>query len=302
MVHYDQRSGFGRRIAQWRGVVSDDATTKGKAQLMEIVTREQCGLIAPKPGMDPMSVSSVHKLVMHHTDEPPPTDPHSAHDEAHDAAAGQWRSIQAFHMNTRGFDDIAYHYGIAPDGAVYEGRALQWVGAHAGKECNPGSVGVVFLMVEVLTDAAKRSWLALQARLVEAGFDVHEVEPHSSCNPTDCPGDADRAWIAEGTPAPGGEPVPAPPATTACNALPPGPPPNGLPLLREGSTGNVVKILQQRLLELGHAPDNSRKADGQWDGIFGRSTFSAVQALQASHGLKVDGLVGRQTWCALGVR
>jgi len=269
---------------------------------LEIITREQVGLTPPRPGMEPMAVSSVHKIVMHHTDEPPPNDPHSGHDEAHDAAAGQWRSIQAFHVNTRGYDDIAYHFGIAPDGAVYEGRALEWVGAHAGKECNPGSVGIAFLMVDVLTDAAKRAFLALRAYLTERGFDVHEVEPHSSCNPTECPGPTDRAWIAAGLPAPDGEPAPAPGPVTSCAALPPGAPPHGLPLLKLGDHSNVVKIVQERLRELGHEPAHSRRSDGQWDGIFGPATLVAVKELQAASGLKVDGIVGRQTWCALGVR
>lgn len=270
---------------------------------MEIITREAVGLVpADEHRMTPMAVASVTKTVAHHSDEPPPNDPHSGHDEAHDSAAGQWRSIQGFHMNTRGYADIAYHFGIAPDGTVYAGRGLQWVGAHAGKECNPGSVGVVFLMVDVLTDLAKRSFLALRSELEGKGFNVAEVEPHSHCNPTACPGPTDEAWIAAGCPAPGGEPNPPPPHVGACNALPAGPPPNGLPMLRQGSTGNVVKLVQQRLLELGHPPANSRRADGQWDGIFGPATVAAVQALQMQHGLQVDGIVGRQTWCALGQR
>lgn len=267
-----------------------------------IVTREAIGLVPARPGMEPMAVSSVEKLIMHHSDEPPPDDPHSGHDEAHDAAAGQVRSIQAFHMNSRGFDDIAYHFLIAPDGAIYEGRLLEWVGAHAGKECNAGSVGVCFLMVDVLTDAAKRSFLALRADLEARGFNVAKVTPHSECNPTACPGDADRAWIAAGLPEPGGAPEPPTPHVGACSELPPGPCPGGLPTLRPGSRGNVVKVLQQRLQELGHSPANSRLTNGQWDGIFGPATAASVKALQAAGGVQVDGVVGRQTWCVLGQR
>lgn len=289
----------------WNRVFRTHRTTqqrKDQTMAPTIITRDEVGLIAAKPGMSPMAVSSVGKIVMHHSDEPPPDDPHSGHDEAHDAAAGQVRSIQAFHMNTRGFDDIAYHYLIAPDGAVYEGRLTEWVGAHAGPECNRGSIGICFLMVDVLTDAAKRSFLALRDDLHSRGFQVHEVEPHSSCNPTACPGDQDRKWIVDGLPAPGGTPEPPTPPHSPCASLPPGPGPGGLPTLREGSRGNVVKVLQQRLAELGHAPANSRLANGQWDGVFGPATAESVKAMQAAGGVQVDGVVGRQTWCVLGQR
>lgn len=270
---------------------------------MQYVTRAECGLIpANEHGMTAMAVASVHKIVDHHSDEPPPNDPHSGHDEAHDAAAGQWRSIQGFHMHTRGYSDIAYHWGIAPDGVIYEGRSMAFVGAHAGKECNPGSIGIVFLMVDVLTDAAKRSFGELRSELEGRGFDLHEVEPHCDCNPTACPGPVNLAWVRAGCPAPDGEPNPPTPPVGACNTIPAGPPPHGLPMLQQGSTGNVVKLVQQRLLELGHAPDHSRRADGQWDGIFGPATDGAVRALQMQHALQVDGKVGRQTWCVLGVR
>ena len=302
MVIYDARGGFMRPLRKWLGIIDEHDNRRKDTRTVEIITREQCGLVAPKPGMDPMAVDAVHEIIDHHTDEPPPNDPHSGHDEAHDAAAGQWRSIQAFHMNTRGFDDIAYHFGIAPDGAVYEGRGVEWVGAHAGKECNAGSIGIVFMLVDVLTDRAKQAFVDLQSHLIERGFDVHAVKPHCDCNPTECPGPTTLAWTRAGCPPPDAHPGPVEPPTTPCGQLPPGPPPQGLPLLREGSTGNVVKVLQQRLLELGHEPTHSRKADGQWDGVFGPGTLTAVLALQAAAGVQADGIVGRQTWCVLGVR
>lgn len=302
MAEHDTRGGFLRPLRQWLGIVADDPQTERLVTHMEIITREAVGLVPPKPGMDPMAVSSVHKIIAHHSDEPPPTDPHSGHDQAHDAAAGQVRSIQAFHMNTRGYDDIAYHFLIAPDGAVYEGREVQWVGAHAGRECNRGTLGVCFLMVDVLTDAAKEAFNDLRDELHSKGFDVHEVEPHSDCNPTQCPGDTDRAWIRDGCPRPHDQPHPPSPHTLPCNSLEPGPPPHGLPLLREGATGNVVRLVQQRLLELGHPPTHSRKADGSWDGQFGPGTLAAVVAAQQGAHVQADGVVGRQTWCVLGVR
>ena len=37
------------------------------------------------------------------------------------------------------------------------------------------------------------------------------------------------------------------------------------------------------------------------DGVFGPETQERVRALQARHGLEVDGVVGPRTWAALGV-
>jgi peptidoglycan hydrolase-like protein with peptidoglycan-binding domain len=67
-----------------------------------------------------------------------------------------------------------------------------------------------------------------------------------------------------------------------------------MPILGEGSTGAVVKSLQQVL---------SNGASGQWntspgaiDGEFGPDTKASVQAFQAWGGIASDGVVGDQTW------
>src|SRR6267154_1966098 len=72
--------------------------------------------------------------------------------------------------------------------------------------------------------------------------------------------------------------------------------PNGAPMpkLREGSTGAVVRSLQQVL---------SNGASGQWntspgtiDGDFGPNTRASVQAFQTWGGVTSDGVLGDQTW------
>lgn len=61
------------------------------------------------------------------------------------------------------------------------------------------------------------------------------------------------------------------------------------PLLKRGSTGNVVRWLQERLNFLGFNC-------GSVDGIFGEKTRAAVTAFQSSRGLSADGVVGQNTW------
>jgi len=58
------------------------------------------------------------------------------------------------------------------------------------------------------------------------------------------------------------------------------------PLLRNGSSGDVVKWLQKRL---------NIKADG----IFGSDTKNAISSFQGANGLDSDGIVGKMTWTKL---
>lgn len=62
-------------------------------------------------------------------------------------------------------------------------------------------------------------------------------------------------------------------------------------VLRQGSSGGAVKILQVGLNGRGYALVG--------DGIFGPATDRAVRRFQADNGLGVDGICGPQTWNAL---
>ena len=64
--------------------------------------------------------------------------------------------------------------------------------------------------------------------------------------------------------------------------------PTRAPILRTGSTGEQVKNLQNRLIELGYLT-------GYADGQFGPATESAVRLFQQQHGLDTDGKVGPAT-------
>ena len=64
------------------------------------------------------------------------------------------------------------------------------------------------------------------------------------------------------------------------------------PTLRRGATGEHVRHLQQRLAAWGYVLTV--------DGSFGPGTESQVRSFQRSQGLVADGVVGQQTWAALG--
>lgn len=65
-------------------------------------------------------------------------------------------------------------------------------------------------------------------------------------------------------------------------------------ILRQGSRGHDVRLLQERLVDAGFDP-------GGTDGIFGPRTLMAVLAFQDDAGLVADGLVGARTKAALGM-
>lgn len=64
-------------------------------------------------------------------------------------------------------------------------------------------------------------------------------------------------------------------------------------LLYEGMRGEDVRWVQERLRWWGYYK-------GPVDGIFGRRTTAAVLYFQRKNGLRVDGVVGPETWAALG--
>ena len=87
--------------------------------------------------------------------------------------------------------------------------------------------------------------------------------------------DGEKAWDIFG-PTPGATPSP-PPTTNEDD-------PKLRPVLRRGSRGEAVKTVQ-RCLDLDLV-----------DGIFGPVTERAVKGFQATERIRVDGIVGANTW------
>ena len=64
--------------------------------------------------------------------------------------------------------------------------------------------------------------------------------------------------------------------------------------LKKGSSGDLVKKVQQKLKSWGYLT-------GKVDGVFGNGTKTAVQKFQRKNGLTADGVVGKKTFDALGI-
>ncbi|XP_063048287.1 peptidoglycan recognition protein 6 isoform X2 [Engraulis encrasicolus] len=77
-------------------------------------------------------------LYIHHTSSP------SEPCLTFEACSRDMRSMQRFHQEDRGWDDIGYSFVAGSDGYIYEGRGWHWQGAHT-KGHNSRGYGVSFI-------------------------------------------------------------------------------------------------------------------------------------------------------------
>jgi hypothetical protein len=134
---------------------------------LKVFSREDWDARKPEAAYD--LDTPVSRLWVHHTGGSMPADYHEGKPHSRGTRADEQRAmreIQDFHMDGRGWSDIAYCYVIFPSGNVYRGRGLH-VGAHTEGD-NSSSVGVCFygnFDVERPTDEAREAFVKLANRL-----------------------------------------------------------------------------------------------------------------------------------------
>lgn len=212
----------------------------------------------------------------------------------HARCASIWRAWQAFHMDDRGWYDIAYNSGVCPHGVRFEGRGDRVrSGANGTDAGNRRSYATVYIAggSDPLTDEAKLAFLDEASR-----FGVRLRWDHSDWKSTSCAGDPIRQWEAHGWPSPAA--APRPPARPA-PVLPPAHPTvwNMTPKAQPAHWWLHVHYLQTTLVtkagqDLGRG---GLRGYGD-DGIFGAKTEAGVRNLQRFFALSVDGIVGPKTW------
>lgn len=224
----------------------------------------------------------------------------------------QWvQNIQAYHMDTNGWADIAYSFLVDDEGNVYEGRGWDKAGAHT-KGFNTVGHGICYLGSGDMSDGPESPAAHTAIRSLFDEADVRAGRPltrksHRDVYATACPGDDLDAWLKAGMPADGFEQAPAPapqpelsgPPTDGFNPnthpgtapAPQEPVPPFPGIMQKGSRGIGVAYLQDKFMHRG------------WqvtvDGIFGKETDTIVRKFQSEKGLDVDGIVGPKTWTCL---
>lgn len=227
----------------------------------------------------------IHTIVLHYSATYADQDIGAAEIDAMHRARG----FPAFRRPDGSEGHIGYHWVIRRMGAVEAGRPEARAGVHV-RGHNAGTIGICLvgglrrgtgptLGQDTRTEAQKQSCLrlirAIQARHPQAV----RVLGHRDLVATQCPGYDAAAWWAE---VEGRAPPPAQPARDDTPVL-------SWPVLRPGSRGRAVAVLQRALARLGHDP-------GPDDSRFGPATAAALRAFQRLAGLADDAVAGPATW------
>ncbi|WUJ68569.1 peptidoglycan recognition protein family protein [Kribbella soli] len=157
----------------------------------------------PKDGPGNLTVSRVEGAVIHW---PGTGSTKVIHTQA--AVASALRGWQDYHMDSRGWSDIAYQVAVDQSGRAWTLRGLRTQsGANGDNDVNEryGAILLVLVTGEQPSAAMKATTRAVIAdfrRLYPRGT---AIRPHSAVRPepTDCPGDPARAAIARGEFTPG---------------------------------------------------------------------------------------------------
>ena len=170
-----------------------------RAGTAPIVTRAQWGARSPRSGYSSLSPQR-GGVALHYNGPGLGSFPHSS-------CASKVRGIQAFHMDSRGWNDIAYSAVVCPHGYIFVGR---WVNnrtaANGTTEGNDlfYALGGLWGVGDPLTDEAKGAYLDGIAVMRTQGRAGNRVVGHQQLTSTACPGEPVMAWIRAGLPAPPG--------------------------------------------------------------------------------------------------
>jgi N-acetyl-anhydromuramyl-L-alanine amidase AmpD len=131
--------------------------------------------------IDPMT--RIYRLTVHHSGEEGDVieDPIEA-----------LRHFERIHKQAKGWACIGYHFVIARDGRVFEGRPLKYQGAHAVGDNNIGNIGVCLIGdfdKGPVPPAQKAALIDVLDRLTKQyGIEKSQIFGHREFKATDCPG------------------------------------------------------------------------------------------------------------------
>lgn len=166
---------------------------------MDIVSRADWGARNPKT-TTALDLDQLRGMAVHYSasgaDSP----------DDHARCAGRVKAIQAYHMDSNGWADLAYNWLVCKHGSIFEGRG--WGLRSAAQGTNPGNDhyhATCFLGADRdgRDDVLPAGRLALHEIIAESRArypHAWEVRPHSDFRATACPGNELRAWLGAGLP------------------------------------------------------------------------------------------------------
>lgn len=224
-------------------------------------------------------------------------------------------TIHKWHK-ANGWAGIGYHFVVRKSGTIERGRPEWALGAHASGS-NSDSIGICFegdFTSEQMNDTQQTAGQQLIS-WIKSKYGISKVQKHSDVCSTSCPGkNFPFGTIANSAAKPSSGQA-SPPSTPSknpasdwisrlqseCNrqgfshqAIDGIAGKNtlaGCPTLYPGASGQITKLMQERLISLGYNCGSYGS-----DGIFGIETQKAVKVFQKANGLSADGIVGPATW------
>jgi len=171
--------------------------------MVEYLPRSAWNARPPNGGPGNLTVSRVEGAVIHW---PGTGSTKVIHTKA--AVASALRGWQDYHMDTRGWSDIAYQVAVDQAGRAWTLRGLRTQsGANGDADVNEryGAVLLILVTGEQPSAAMKATTRAVIADFRKLYPHGTAIRPHSAVRPepTDCPGDPARAAIARGDFTPG---------------------------------------------------------------------------------------------------
>lgn len=144
----------------------------------------------PKPDRMKKHTDGITSIVIHHTETP---------NQLPSSEVSRLINVQRYHIEDRGWGDIAYHYLIGPSGKIYEGRDWHYQGDSGTKYDLNGRLLVC--MIGSFTDRLpeKEALISLiefvAAKMQEHDVDSENLVTHRMVASTDCPGDMLQQWF-----------------------------------------------------------------------------------------------------------
>jgi hypothetical protein len=160
---------------------------------VQLITRKKWGARRPKE-TTPLPVSQARGCAIHYSASGSPLE--------HRDCAPAVRAIQRFHMDTQGWNDIAYSWIGCRHGYIFRGRGLGVrTAANGTNHANSRFYAYCFLGRDNVnrrdvTPEAKNTLLHLLVWLNRQIPGPMQVCPHSAFTGTSCPGDELRALLA----------------------------------------------------------------------------------------------------------
>ncbi|MBX9735553.1 MAG: peptidoglycan recognition protein family protein [Phycisphaerales bacterium] len=152
----------------------------------------RAGLSRPR---DVFALGRVSRITVHHDGMNPFTS------TSQNESARRLELIRQSHVNKRGWADIGYHYILDPAGRVWQGRSVQYQGAHV-QDQNENNLGIM-CMGNYDRQSPTPAMLTSLMRFVGSqmklyGVPTNRVYTHQEINPTECPGRSIQAAMRAG--------------------------------------------------------------------------------------------------------